>query len=374
MRILYLTASPQFVELPAHAGEEPEEREYPKLDLWPELRAVNEALFDARAEGYVNVEVVPEARREDLQRYLSRRDVNVLHFSGHGDKDLKLDKDADDNLEAGILFNEEPGYGEFVTNEWLQDQLGDKDITVLVLNCCWSNGVAQALDGCVDVVIGTTSPLMSSDARRFSATFYDALQRGLTLGEARDKAQEVIGTELYAFHPKEPDADVWKTVIAPQPEEEVNEDQIDMIELCDRFEKVRDGYWENLGLDLVKIALGFALAFGGYYFLQGAETTLNNLDETKESIAPEFWRDFVGYIVKAVQGSPWLKFEPFAIMIAFAAAPLGRIFGAPLIYLIAPLAKLTLTGLSLRTYEYLEGEIEGKRLESISQWLEEFER
>ncbi|MEJ2089849.1 MAG: hypothetical protein P8Y69_15515 [Gammaproteobacteria bacterium] len=200
MRILYLTANPQWVKrnepLPAD-GDQPKNlrglfKEYEKLDLWAELREVTDVLFDARAEGTVQLEVVPEVRRADVVRYVNARHPNVLHFSGHGEK-------------QEIILNDKYGEdGELVSEEWLRGVLADKDIDVLVLNCCWSDTLAAALEDVVDLIIGTTVPLGGESAAEFSKTFYDALQNGVTLGQAFDAATKNVGEGLYRKTHRDP--------------------------------------------------------------------------------------------------------------------------------------------------------------------------
>ena len=147
MKILYFSANPEFVRLPEEEPSEsdpsitelqeqakkPEFAEYGQLGLWPELRILSDAFFDARMEGQVQLEVVPEANMGDVVRYIERFKPDIVHFNGHGEK------------EQLVLSDEHYEDGEMATVEWLKRILTDQDIDVLLMNCCWSESFVDHL-------------------------------------------------------------------------------------------------------------------------------------------------------------------------------------------------------------------------------------
>ena len=128
MKILYFSANPEFVKNPQEPNlaltDSDDFSEYTKLDLWPELRELTNIFSDAREAGDVQLEVVPEARAGDIVRYIDSFCPDVVHFSGHGEKERLIVSDDD-------YFD-----GETVSSQWLKDTLTDKGVSILVLNCC----------------------------------------------------------------------------------------------------------------------------------------------------------------------------------------------------------------------------------------------
>ena len=165
MHILYLSANPEWTE---------------DLKLERELRAVSDRIFWAVTNGTVQLEFIAEARRVDLQRYVTSRKPQILHFSGHGENNqLQL---SSQHYEV-----------EVADKDWLKKSLANKGIKIALLNCCWSASLAEALSESVDVVIGCTVAIKNEIASAFSPAFYEWLLLGATIQEAYDRAVEEAG-------------------------------------------------------------------------------------------------------------------------------------------------------------------------------------
>jgi hypothetical protein len=180
----------------------------------------------------------------------------------------------------------------------------------------------------------------------------------------------VVGEGLYVFRPPQGDP-IWHQVVTPPEKGEVDEKGIDLMVLADRFEKLGkkgEGYWQHFGWDLGKIVLGVALAWLGYMFMNGVA------EWAKYAQTGTFWGDFIIYLAGTEEQAGWLKYEPFAILIAFAAVPISRFLLAPLVYFWAKPAAKAISALSLYPHGRIEAELGEVRLQKISDWLKRFER
>jgi hypothetical protein len=387
MRILYLTANPQWVKrnepLPAN-GDQPKNlrglfKEYEKLDLWAELREVTDVLFDARAEGTVQLEVVPEVRRADVVRYVNARHPNVLHFSGHGEK-------------QEIILNDKYGEdGELVSEEWLRGVLADKDIDVLVLNCCWSDTLAAALEDVVDLIIGTTVPLGGESAAEFSKTFYDALQNGVTLGQAFDAATKNVGEGLYRKTHRDPSI-LEKTFElqpepAPQPAVQPAAGEEAAVTLTPaqqilnyqtRLGYMRDRLSANVLWDVGMIIIASQIAVIGFGVINGSYASyfqaLADWGWWKESPAPAIFSAMAHMHTHIATWAPWLKWEPAVIMTALIGTPAARFASYLWIWLGSKAAARALTVVGTRPAPIIERELASGRIETMFQRLAEYEQ
>jgi hypothetical protein len=356
MRILYLTANAQFAEPPKDSGLPPAPgQDYPALDLWPELGGVTNVLFNARAEGRVQLEVVPEVRRSDVSRYLAERPINVLHFSGHGEKDQPLDARPDGETEHRLILMDtehEGMFGEYVDNDWLREQLQGQGLTVIVLNCCWSAGVAEKLKGVADCVIGTTIALREDLAKEFSTLFYQGLEKGLTLNELRELLEKDNRfKDLYHFAVSNPDA--MAQAIAPIPYDERDLTparkalgrRTDLASLRAQL----DGW---LGIESYTIAIAIAIAVGGWFLIDGLIKPL---------------------IPSSLQWlGDMLKWQPAAVMAGIIGNPLGRLAAQSLMRSGINLTDRMLKALALCPPAQIERELTTGRVAAMFAWIEKW--
>ncbi|MEQ9450437.1 MAG: caspase family protein [Pseudomonadales bacterium] len=397
MKILYMTASPFVTEHQTESGQWIE-KEYPKLDLWPELKIVTEALFDARAAGDVSLDILPEVSAADLPRYLNAKDFNIVHFSGHGDKTGKLD--AEGNEEAGLILQVDVDVGEYVDNTWLRDQFANRGIDVLVLNCCWSEPVAEKLAGSVGLVVGTTCPLRSDDAALFTQCFYEGIEQGLTLRQIVNKIKDKtsLGDQLYEF--KVQDESVWDKVVrypstqaiadavprdgAPPTEdvaavEDAPPSAQQIYDLECRMRVAVERCLPNLGFDLLKLLGAALVAYAASVFLRDLGNPADWWEFYKHCVTTEtrdmgLLGDFLRFLTGAVNTSQWIVYEPYAIMAALSARPGGRVLGALWLLWDHVRDKGVLPLLTTQSEHRIRQELASGRVEQMSTWLKEFER
>jgi hypothetical protein len=160
IKILFLTASP------ATLARLRIDRDYREVD-----KAIRRALERARFE----IVPAPAARVHDLQESMRRHSPQIVHFSGHGDRE-------------GILLEDDAGRPMRVTGKALAGlfrlQMGT--IRLVVLSACESESTGQAFHEFVDYTIGMRRKISDRAAIAFSTALYGALADGETIPRAFD--------------------------------------------------------------------------------------------------------------------------------------------------------------------------------------------
>lgn len=138
------------------------------LKLDSEMRQVEQAIQAARHRDKLKLEKQVDLHLDDLQRHLLNFKPRIVHFSGHGDGQGSIVvKNAERPVSVPIgalrdLFRTVGG------------------VSLVVLNSCFSQPLAEQLTEVVDVVVGTSSAIADNAAIEFSKAFY----RGLANGES----------------------------------------------------------------------------------------------------------------------------------------------------------------------------------------------
>ncbi len=156
MRILFLAANPGTTS---------------RLDLEEELRSLETELRGVKHRDKIVCIARHAVRPDDLIRYVREVKPNVLHFSGHG-------------APEGIILRSDTGGDTPVAGKALERFLKDRGVELVVLNSCFSEHQAHAIQGAVKTVVGTTDSVDDEAARRFTVAFYRALGDGLSVKEA----------------------------------------------------------------------------------------------------------------------------------------------------------------------------------------------
>ncbi|HRI59583.1 MAG TPA: CHAT domain-containing protein [Saprospiraceae bacterium] len=193
-------------------------REHPLPTLAGEYTALNKILSPRVLRQHFLSWSVSHATLEDIGHYLTlfRDRLGLFLFSGHAGRDVLLTEDGASRA-GGIAH-----------------LLGQcKNLKVVVLNGCSTAGQVEALHAAgVPLVIATSAPVGDEIAAQFSARLFQALETGLSIGEAFEQAigeaqarQELkvdrsVGRRpdskpdepLWGLkpHPDKPDAAGWK--------------------------------------------------------------------------------------------------------------------------------------------------------------------
>jgi len=340
MKILYLSANPEWVEIeqaeearpPDTAGDTAARKkfkQYSKLNLWQELRAVTDVLFEARSDGSVILEVVPEARRSDVVRYVDRCRPNVMHFSGHGEDEL-------------IILSDDHFDGQTVSEAWLKEVLAGKNISILLFNCCWS-GSLDELAEVADVLIGTTNPLPSDKAAEFAETFYASLQHGVSVKDAFEEASRKVGEGLYEAVCNKPE--IWEKPLWPQTEEKAEDSpRQKILGYQNRLNAIYSNLESDIRWDINMVGLALVTTF------------------------------IAGLVLSFFEALPsWAQYEPGAIMTALVSIPAGRWAGHARALMAVFLASEAVSIVSIQPEPKIVKELELGRLDRMFRNLKEYE-
>jgi hypothetical protein len=117
-------------------------------------------------------------RPSDLAQALLRHTPHILHFSGHG------------SATEGIVLEDDSGKTKPVATKALAKLLGliEENLSVVVLNACFSAVQAEAIQQVVNFTIVMKTKISDRAAIAFSAAFYQALAFGCSVGKAFDMA------------------------------------------------------------------------------------------------------------------------------------------------------------------------------------------
>lgn len=151
-------------------------------DIRNEVRSVRERKIDLR------FEVCPATRPEDIQKEFLENRPQIVHFSGHGDKDILAFEDANGETH--------PVESDSVAELF---ELSKGHVECVILNSCYSESIAKAVNNHVSVVICSTSSILDDAASSFSKSFYRALSHGKPYEEAfqwaKNEVRMTLGTQ-----------------------------------------------------------------------------------------------------------------------------------------------------------------------------------
>ena len=152
------------------------------LDVEKEWAGIHGALAEKERAGLVVVDRLPQASLGELQKWLRRHEVHVLHFVGHGDFDERTG-------EGLIAFCDPYGRAVAVSPSQLGAHVRDHDpLRLVVLNACQTattdivdaySGMAQGLiQQEAPAVVAMQFPITDGAAIVFTSEFYGALADG----------------------------------------------------------------------------------------------------------------------------------------------------------------------------------------------------
>ncbi|MCI5126687.1 MAG: CHAT domain-containing protein, partial [Candidatus Electrothrix sp. AR5] len=130
-------------------------------------RASGRDAFELEQQGAVQM--------KDLRRALLDHNPQIVHFSGHGETE-------------GIMVQDSSGKAQLVDAQGLAGlfKLFRNQVECVLLNCCYSEPQAKALNEHIPYVIGMKNSITDEAAREFSVGFYDAAGAGRSYEEAFD--------------------------------------------------------------------------------------------------------------------------------------------------------------------------------------------
>lgn len=144
------------------------------LSLEKEVREIEEGLKRSEFRGNFEIQTRWAVRPRDLRRSLLESKPQIVHFSGHGEKQGLIVED--DELGIAVPFPKKALSGLF--------RLCSHHVECVILNACNSERQAAAISQHINYVIGMRKEIKDNAAIEFSVGFYDALGAGKSVEEA----------------------------------------------------------------------------------------------------------------------------------------------------------------------------------------------
>ncbi len=139
-----------------------------RLRLEKEIREIDEGLRRANKRELFKLEMKLAVRQRDFYRAILDTQPQIVHFCGHGAG------------EDGILLEDETRTA-FVQADMLASMFelfAEKGVECVVLNACYSEIQADALNQHIKYVIGMNRAIGDKAAIKFAVAFYDGLAAG----------------------------------------------------------------------------------------------------------------------------------------------------------------------------------------------------
>jgi tetratricopeptide (TPR) repeat protein len=162
-------------------------------------RSLSEFFQRIRHRNLFEVDVLPRATRQDLQRKIVEaqnegRGYHVVHFIGHGHADKKG---------SYLVFETDDNQPDLVPSDEFAEMLAEPTVNLAVLNACQTasatsllRGVAQeTLKRGVSAAIGMQVPILDRAAVEFAEEFYAAWAAGQPIESALAYARRLVKEE-----------------------------------------------------------------------------------------------------------------------------------------------------------------------------------
>lgn len=156
-----------------------------RLGLDEEARAIKNKIRAAEHRDAFEFITEWAVRPDDLLQALNEHRPHIVHFSGHGSGSEELIFAGDDGAAKSV--------GPHALGR-LFLALAD-NIRIVVLNACWSSGLAQTIAESVDCVIGMRQAIGDRAAMQFAASFYRALAFGRSVQNAFEQGRVSLDLE-----------------------------------------------------------------------------------------------------------------------------------------------------------------------------------
>lgn len=139
-----------------------------KLRLDEEIREIDQGLQRSQKRERFSLKQQWAVRPRDIYRSILDVRPQIIHFCGHGSGN------------EGLVFEEESGETKLVGAEALANlfELFSPQVECVLLNACYSEIQAQAINQHIDYVIGMKQEIGDRAAINFAVGFYDALGAG----------------------------------------------------------------------------------------------------------------------------------------------------------------------------------------------------
>jgi len=155
-----------------------------RLRIDEEVREINAGLQRAKKRELFELEQRWAVRSNDLRQALLDVEPQIVHFCGHGSS-------------SGLYLENSVGQPHIVSPEALAGlfKLCSSYVECVVLNACYSEDQAKAINQHIDYVIGMKQAIGDKAAIQFAIGFYDALGAGRQVEDAYEFGRNAIAFE-----------------------------------------------------------------------------------------------------------------------------------------------------------------------------------
>jgi hypothetical protein len=167
----------------------PKDPNYPELELIKESNALEDKIRTAEHAKEIAFSQRHEISIGNIQQYIADNKPQIVHFSGHGEKEYLILEGIDEQTEEGnakALAN----MFRILNNRRSLDE--EKKIRCIVLSACYSEQIAKAVARYVDFVVGMSNAVREDTAKIFAEYFYYHLCSGESFGDAFEFARSQI--------------------------------------------------------------------------------------------------------------------------------------------------------------------------------------
>lgn len=186
-------------------------RDQGHLDVDVEVNQIKDAWRKSQLRERVEIVYEPAVLVSQLQSHLQEHEPDILHFAGHGES-------------HGILVEKADGNKQVISNEALVKtlKLYRQTLRCVVLNACYSEGLATLLASELGVAVGMITAVGDRSAIKFARGFYRAICNGRDVRFAFESGCVEVDLETLpgANYPQLRHAVDPATVIFVQPEKE----------------------------------------------------------------------------------------------------------------------------------------------------------
>ncbi|MDJ0898908.1 MAG: CHAT domain-containing protein [Xenococcus sp. MO_188.B8] len=139
------------------------------LKLNEEIRDLQNVIERSQSERKFEIKISPALRSSDLQEAILRFEPNIIHFCGHG------------TVKEGLVLIDKKLNTEVLSSLF---ELFKEHLECVVLNACYSEIQADAINKHIKYVIGMNQAIRDDAAIAFSIGFYRALGYGRSFEDA----------------------------------------------------------------------------------------------------------------------------------------------------------------------------------------------
>ena len=157
-----------------------------RLRLDEEVKKIEQGLERSKRRDQFKLVVKWAVTDDDLRRAMLDNEPEIVHFSGHGTgtgqaglgRDFVSDREDDET--GGLAFENDSGQVQLITGDALARlfELFSEHVKCVVLNACYSDVQAGAINQHIDYVVGMNKAIGDEAAIKFAVGFYDALGAG----------------------------------------------------------------------------------------------------------------------------------------------------------------------------------------------------